>query len=510
MTQNLFSLVGATWNKPYKPSGKCPLKAIPFMLVAGILGSGVAGVVGYYGGVVPVFLEKLTISISTWIGQYLGGCTGLVMIQYAIPVSFAVILAISYALFVGSFAGMMVAELGKVGKCRNVWVVGVIAFLCGITAYGAFVLMTTKVGGALHETSRMTQLIDLPGESPWMYFIVAIDAMVVIISSPYWAARRFYETPFCEKCKESYQDPIKVNYPFEIAPFLKRVLETSDSQYLIDFQPLSSDTKDQRISLELQKCPCDQGDYRLSAILHWQEAKRKKDGQVEVKDKEKTWFATMISPDLGRQLREKLFSTPDQSTQIAPPQVKESSVPTPAQEEQSSPIPSAMPSKVLQSAEIHCHKCSTINSTTATMCQQCGIDLLPGTSKGDRLSGLVIALIFAVACVVGSFVIFSKTSISLWWALCPGLFALIALLGGLSAMFAPTPPHERYHQRAERHLTLNPYQAIVDLTSAINHASSSDDEKKKYIEERTKVYGQIGLAEDVLTNTNERVGLSEK
>jgi hypothetical protein len=139
MTQNLFSIVGATWNKPYKPSGKCPLKAIPFMLVAGILGSGVAGVVGYYGGVIPVFLEKLTISISVWIGQYLGGCTGLVMIQYAIPVSFAVIFAISYALFVGSLAGMTVAELGKVGKCRNVWVVGVIAFLCGIATYEALV-----------------------------------------------------------------------------------------------------------------------------------------------------------------------------------------------------------------------------------------------------------------------------------------------------------------------------------------------------------------------------------
>jgi hypothetical protein len=501
MKPDLPSVKNAAWIKVYKPSGKYSSTAIALMLVFGLIGSAITGVAAYYGGGIILSLAKFLFEALPSIreGWDMGGFGGFLVIVANIFLFVTTLMAvISFPAFVGMLTGASVFISGKGGKCRNGAMYGWIGFLCGIVSYGIFALMTIKVEGTLHETSHLSALIDLPSDSIWMYLIIAQDVLLVTLGASIGAYSEFQKVKFCEKENEWYQEPIKENYSSGMAAsLLLKALETGDPQYLVGVQSMPSDTKDTHIALELQKCACGQSDYHLSVVSHWQEVKANENGQTIIEDNKEEWFETMISPELGRQIVAKLFPAHSQSVQVTQLQVKPE------------PTPSPIPSDVIRSAEIHCHKCSTINSTTATMCQQCGTDLLPGTSKGDRLGGLVIALIFAVACVVGSFIIFTKTNISLWWALCPGLFALIALLGGLSAMFGPTPPHERYYQRAQRHLTLNPYQAVVDLTSAINHASSSDDEKKKYIEERTKVYGQIGLAEDVLTNTNERVGLSE-
>jgi hypothetical protein len=170
----------------------------------------------------------------------------------------------------------------------------------------------------------------------------------------------------------------------------------------------------------------------------------------------------------------------------------------PVPEEPTLPIPVTTDMNDLKPAEIQCHKCSTINPTTAIKCQYCGSDLLPGTSKVERLTALAVTILGTTAFTIGAIVLSSKPNVKFWLPLCSGILAISMLVSGISVLFAKKPPHQRYYERAKRHLKLNPHQAIADLTKASEFAPSK--EKGKYIMERTKLHEQLGMAGDIVVD----------
>jgi len=364
MKPSLPSVIDTDWYEPYRHSGKCPLKTIPLMLGYGIVASGIAGVAGYYGGAIPVFLGKLIFGIGAIIGNMKGGATGKIGYAYLIPVLIIVGLGLLFPLILGVISGSFIGSVGKTGKCRNAWLAGAIAGLCGIATYGIFAWMTMKFGGGLHETSHLTKLIDLPSDSVWMFLIMGVDALVVIGSSMSIAVESISKTPFCEKCNEWYLDPIKGRYPAEIATGLFETLETSDPRNLPTYQSMSPNANDTYITVELQKCACQQSDYRLITSLHWQEAKQKKDGKAKVEDK--IWFATMISQSLGRQLRARLFPMSGQPANPDTPAT--APLPTPMSE----PVLTKPSTDTIPVTNNKCPICDKEINADARLCNYCG------------------------------------------------------------------------------------------------------------------------------------------
>ena len=191
------------------------------------------------------------------------------------------------------------------------------------------------------------------------------------------------------------------------------------------------------------------------------------------------------------------------------PSVKSMAVPIPdptiqpVPEEPTLPIPVTTDSKVLEPEEIHCHKCSTINPTTAIKCRHCGADLLPGTSWVVRLVVLAVTLLGTMACVIGAVVLWSKPNMKFQLPLCLVIVAVLFLVAMLKVIFEKEPPHQRYYERAKRHIKLNPHQAIADLTTASELAPQK--KKREYILERTKLHEQLGMVRDAVADTHAQI-----
>jgi len=86
------------------------------------------------------------------------------------------------------------------------------------------------------------------------------------------------------------------------------------------------------------------------------------------------------------------------------------------------------------------------------------------------------------------------------------------LLFGLILTFRKTALHERYEMRARRHVSSNPWQAIADLSSAINMAPQI--QAFDYLLERAKLHQELGKKAEAkadwqhaLENINQRIAV---
>jgi len=143
---------------------------------------------------------------------------------------------------------------------------------------------------------------------------------------------------------------------------------------------------------------------------------------------------------------------------------------------------------------VYCVKCKTPNPPTEAVCKQCGADLLPGTSLGERLGMLGVML--ALAVVGGVLAVAGFRSESL---VCLGLGGLAALSGvallvfGIAYAVGKTPVHERHLLRARRHLDLDPQQAIDDFTRALELTPQAlDTVRRSILKERGALYQKLG------------------
>jgi len=165
---------------------------------------------------------------------------------------------------------------------------------------------------------------------------------------------------------------------------------------------------------------------------------------------------------------------------------------------------------------IYCQKCNHENPTNALKCQNCGKNLLPGVGASQRVAILISAIFIATLSVVAAILIYRfKPEIGgkdLLYLLALIGFGAFILLFGLILTFRKTALHERYEMRAKRHVSSNPWQAIADLSSAINMAPQI--QAFDYLLERAKLYQGLGKNAEAradwqhaLENINQRIAV---
>ncbi len=163
---------------------------------------------------------------------------------------------------------------------------------------------------------------------------------------------------------------------------------------------------------------------------------------------------------------------------------------------------------------VHCHKCNHENPPNAIKCQHCGKNLLPGMRASQRLAIFISAIFISILSFAAAILIYRfKPEIGgkdLLYLLGLIGFGAFVFLFGLILTFRKTALHERYVMRAKRHVSSNPWQAIADLSSAINIAPQI--QAFDYLLERAKLYQGLGKNAEaradwqrVLENINHRI-----
>jgi tetratricopeptide (TPR) repeat protein len=165
---------------------------------------------------------------------------------------------------------------------------------------------------------------------------------------------------------------------------------------------------------------------------------------------------------------------------------------------------------------IYCQKCNHENPPNALKCQNCGKNLLPGVGASQRVAILISAIFIATLSIVAAILIYRfKPEIGgkdLLYLLALIGFGAFILLFGLILTFRKTALHERYEMRAKRHVSSNPWQAIADLSSAINMAPQI--QAFDYLLERAKLHQELGKKAEAkadwqhaLENINQRIAV---
>jgi RNA polymerase subunit RPABC4/transcription elongation factor Spt4 len=156
---------------------------------------------------------------------------------------------------------------------------------------------------------------------------------------------------------------------------------------------------------------------------------------------------------------------------------------------------------------IHCDKCKTVNPPDQSQCRNCHRNLLPGTGAAVRLFGLIFSLAVAALAVWVIYRMVNGLSMPdmgcfltspIFW----GLVAIITPISGLVFALGKTPMHERYLERAKRHLTLDRDQALADLNQAVNLAPEKS--RAPILKERAKLLEAMGQTTEA---TRDRIAL---
>lgn len=187
---------------------------------------------------------------------------------------------------------------------------------------------------------------------------------------------------------------------------------------------------------------------------------------------------------------------------IASPPVPVPDAVTPSAEEPAPPVSAAAPVQQVPlqgEPHLYCPKCKFENPSTATRCQRCDSNLLPGENAVTRLVGFITSLVIAgvLAFLFYRIYVISQTSVPDLACLNPitlGGGSLIAFVTGFVLLFRKTPLYLRYSNRAERHLQLNPFQALDDINRAI--AIAPEKQRGGLVKQRIKIYEKLGRAED--------------
>jgi hypothetical protein len=149
--------------------------------------------------------------------------------------------------------------------------------------------------------------------------------------------------------------------------------------------------------------------------------------------------------------------------------------------------------------KIHCPKCKSENPPNTDRCKNCDAKLLPAEGVGQRLTYLVGGILGAI--VLGYlFYLFyvqnpgSAPDIVLCNPGALGLGALVVFITGFIQALRKTPVYLKYENRAKRHISLNPWQALSDLNQAMEIAPAK--EQGGLLKQRANLYEKIGLTEE--------------
>ena len=142
-------------------------------------------------------------------------------------------------------------------------------------------------------------------------------------------------------------------------------------------------------------------------------------------------------------------------------------------------------------AKVICAKCQARNSTAQEVCLRCGASLLPGRSIGDRVKRLVLTILvsgfFAALAVLLSEL--GQEELYCWYSFVL-MQSLFSFVGGLAWAFGRTPEYEKHIRRAQRHIAIEPEQALADFTQALKLAP--EKERTKISRQRTQICEKLG------------------
>ncbi|OGN91427.1 MAG: hypothetical protein A2Y88_05560 [Chloroflexi bacterium RBG_13_48_10] len=149
--------------------------------------------------------------------------------------------------------------------------------------------------------------------------------------------------------------------------------------------------------------------------------------------------------------------------------------------------------------KIHCPKCKSENPPNTDRCRNCDAKLLPAEGVGQRLA-------YFIAGILGAFVLGflfylfyiqnpgSAPDIAICDPIPLGLGALVVFFTGFIQALRKTPVYTKYENRAKRHISLNPWQALSDLNQAMEIAPAK--EQGGLLKQRANIYEKIGLTEE--------------
>jgi len=152
-----------------------------------------------------------------------------------------------------------------------------------------------------------------------------------------------------------------------------------------------------------------------------------------------------------------------------------------------------------------CRKCKANNPPEADRCEQCGANLLPGESLGERAlwlvggiigTGLSAGMLYLLSTnpesiETSEFCLFTNPVV---WMI--GIF--VFPISGLVSALRKTPLYKRYENRAKRHINLDWEQALTDFSKAIELAPKKV--QASLLKQRADVYKAHGMEDDYLTD----------
>lgn len=171
---------------------------------------------------------------------------------------------------------------------------------------------------------------------------------------------------------------------------------------------------------------------------------------------------------------------------------------------------------------IHCQKCNQQNTPEAQKCSQCGANLLPGAGIKERLGQLGCLVVAGILIPVLAFLIVPRLGvgnildslIGMGMIVLSVIAGIVFILLGISLAVGKTPAHDKYRRRAERHVEIDPQQAIADYGAAIKLAPEAI--AFDLLSARARLYHKQGMIEEeksdwrsALENVNHRIAVSK-
>jgi len=157
---------------------------------------------------------------------------------------------------------------------------------------------------------------------------------------------------------------------------------------------------------------------------------------------------------------------------------------------------------------ITCERCKTVNPPDLRFCQKCHRDLLPGEGALTRLTILITAgLLTALGVWVLVRMAQGEPLPDLGCAFTSPVFwvilVIITPISALKLALTPTPPHQKYLNRAKRHLSLDQAQALADLNQALELAL--EKERAAILKERARLYESLGERQQAVRDQIARI-----
>lgn len=153
-----------------------------------------------------------------------------------------------------------------------------------------------------------------------------------------------------------------------------------------------------------------------------------------------------------------------------------------------------MDTSISNNAFISCQSCQTKNSSDATTCSQCKADLLPGRPIGVRI---LFGGIGIVGVAIPLIMWISSNAIPTGLLLICVVIPMITF--GFAGAFSRAPLTERLTNRANRHLTINPSQSVVDYTNALK-AATDNGTRCGLLAQRGEALMKLGRLQNALSD----------